>query len=534
MTLHTAGHRRGVVAAPHSAAVEDGRAILAEGGNAIEAMIAMAASIAAVYPHMNHIGGDGFWLIREPSGRVRAIMGAGRAGAKATRQFYRDAGHHEIPARGPLAALTVPGAVAGWLLAVEAAKAQHGGGARLPLHVLFDAAIKHAREGYIVTRSQARLTVEKYAELETAPGFLNAFLVDGKAPEAGAKLRQSAFAATLDQLANAGLDDFYRGDVGREIAADLERIGSPVTRADLEKFEARIAEPLSVQVSAGALYNTPAPTQGLASLMILALFERLRVSQAESFEHIHGIVEATKRAFRVRDRVITDPDFIDGPLSKYLDAKFLDGEAGKVDARKAARWPAPEARSDTIWMGAADASGLVVSYIQSLYWEFGSGCVLPATGVLMQNRGASFSLDPKALNALSPGRRPFHTLNPALAALKDGRVIAYGAMGGDGQPQTQAAVFTRHVTFGQPLERALDAPRWLLGRTWGSTHTNLRMEQRFDEGVIDRLMSAGHDVAVLDESYSDTMGHAGAVILHANGTLEGGHDPRADGGAAGV
>ena len=202
--------------------------------------------------------------------------------------------------------------------------------------------------------------------------------------------------------------------------------------------------------------------------------------------------------------------------------------------RKAAPWPARDAKGDTIWMGAADASGLVVSYIQSIYWEFGSGCVLPKTGVLMQNRGASFSLDPKAVNALEPGRRPFHTLNPAMAVLKDGRVMAYGTMGGDGQPQSQAAVFTRHVTFGQPLDQALDAPRWLLGRTWGSSHTNLRLESRFDSGLIDRLMSAGHDVDVLSESYSDTMGHAGAVILHPDGTLEGGHDPRADGGAAGI
>jgi gamma-glutamyltranspeptidase/glutathione hydrolase len=535
MNLHTAGHRRGVVCAPHAAAVEDGRAILAEGGNAIEAMLAMAASIAAVYPHMNHIGGDGFWLIREPSGRVRAIMGAGRAGAKATPQLYRDAGHHEIPTRGPLAALTVPGAVAGWMLATEAAKAQVGKGprAKLPLHVLFEAAIKHARDGYTVTRSQARLTAEKLPEMKDAVGFKEAFLLDGKAPEAGAKLKQTAFAATLEQLAQAGLEDFYRGDVGREIAADLERIGSPVTRADLEKYEARIAEPLSVPIGAGTLYNTPPPTQGLTSLIILALFDRLRVTQSESFEHIHGLVEATKRAFRVRDRVVTDPDQIDGNLNDFLSPKFLDAEAGKIDPRKAARWPAPAAKGDTIWMGAADASGLVVSYIQSIYWEFGSGCVLPATGVLMQNRGASFSLDPKALNALAPGRRPFHTLNPALAALKDGRVIAYGTMGGDGQPQTQGAVFTRHVLFRQPLDQALDAPRWLLGRTWGSSHTNLRLESRFDGNLVDRLMAAGHDVAVLDDAYSDTMGHAGAVILHPDGTLEGGHDPRADGGAAG-
>jgi len=268
--------------------------------------------------------------------------------------------------------------------------------------------------------------------------------------------------------------------------------------------------------------------------MILALFDRLGVTEAESFDHIHGLVEATKRAIRTRDRAVTDPAFLAHPLDRYLEPGFIAGEAMKIDRRKAARWPLAAGDGDTIWMGAADASGLVVSYIQSLYWEFGSGCVLPKTGVLMQNRGASFSLDPKALNALAPGRRPFHTLNPALASLKDGRVIAYGTMGGDGQPQSQAAVFTRHVLFKQPLDKALDAPRWLLGRTWGSAHTNLRMENRFDGSLIDRLMSAGHDVAVLDEAYSDTMGHAGAVVLHPDGTLEGGHDPRADGGAAGI
>jgi oxamate amidohydrolase len=531
MNLHTAGHRRGVVCAPHSAAVEDGRAILAEGGNAIEAMLAMAASIAAVCPHMNHIGGDGFWLIREPSGRVRALMGAGRAGAKTTPRFYRDAGHDEIPARGPLAALTVPGAVAAWTLAAEAAKAQGG---KLPLELLLTAAIKHAREGYIVTRSQARLTAEKLPEMGKTVGFKDAFLFDGKAPDIGARLKQTALAATLEHLAHIGLDDFYRGDVGREISADLERIGSPVTRADLQNFRATVDEPLSVSTRAGTLYNSPPPTQGLASLIILALFERLRVAQAESFEHVHGVVEATKRAFRVRDHVITDPDRITADLNKFLSPAFLDAETAKIDARKAARWSAPYGEGDTVWMGAADASGLVVSYIQSLYWEFGSGCVLPATGIVMQNRGASFSLDPKALNALAPGRRPFHTLNPALAMLKDGRFMAYGTMGGDGQPQSQAAVFTRYVTFGQPLDKALDAPRWLLGRTWGSAHTNLRMESRFDGNVIDRLLSAGHDVAVLEEPYSDTMGHSGAVVLHPDGNLEGGHDPRADGGADGV
>jgi gamma-glutamyltranspeptidase/glutathione hydrolase len=531
MDLHTAGHRRGVAAAPHHAAAEAGRAILAEGGNALEAMVAMAATVASVYPHMNHVGGDGFFLVRERSGRVRALMAAGRAGADARVELYRTEGYDTIPERGPLAALTAPSAVAGWKLALEAAKAEGG---RMPLATLLETAIRYARDGYAVTRSQARLTAEKLDELKNVPGFAATFLTDGKPPEVGAMLRQGALAATLDHLARAGLDDFYRGDVGREIAADLQRIGSPLTRADLEAARATVAEPLSLAIDAGTLYNVPPPTQGLASLIILGLFARLRVVTPESFEHVHGLVEATKRAFRVRDRVITDPGRLPAPLPPFLEAKFLDAEAMKIDRRKAAPWPARPGAGDTVWMGAADASGLVVSYIQSIYWEFGSGCVLPATGVLMQNRGASFSLDPRDLNALAPGRLPFHTLNPALALLRDGRVMAYGSMGGDGQPQTQAAVFTRHVLYRDPLAVAIDRPRWLLGRTWGSAVTNLRMEEGFDGNLIDRLLSAGHDVDVIDARYSDTMGHAGAVILHPDGMLEGACDLRADGAAGGV
>src|SRR5499427_7609880 len=531
MDRYTAGHRRGVACAPHFAAAEAGRAILAEGGNALEAMVAMAATIAVVYPHMNHLGGDGFWLVHEPSGKVRALMAAGAAGARATPALYRDAGYERNPTRGPLAALTVPGAVAGWMLALEAAKA-HGG--RLPLADLLAPAMKHAREGVEVSRHLALNIADASRELKDVPGFAETFLIDGKPAQQGTRLHASALAETLDHLAHAGLDDFYRGDIGREIAADLERVGSPVTRRDLAAYRAALRDPLSVALEAGTLYNAPPPTQGLASLIVLALFERLRVGVAEGFDHVHGIVEATKRAFRVRDRVVTDPDRLPAAPARFLERAFLDAEAQMIDPRKAAPWPAPVGDGDTIWMGAADRDGRAVSYIQSLYWEFGSGCVLPATGVLMQNRGASFALDPGALNALAPGRLPFHTLNPALAALADGRVIAYGTMGGDGQPQSQAALFTRHVLFRQPLDRALDAPRWLLGRTWGSPHTNLRMESRFDGNLIDRLLSAGHDVEVLPEPYSDTMGHAGAVVLHPDGTLEGGHDPRADGAAAGV
>jgi gamma-glutamyltranspeptidase/glutathione hydrolase len=407
-------------------------------------------------------------------------------------------------------------------------------GGKLPLDVLLSPAIRSAREGYRVTRSQAALTRDKLGELKDAPGFGQTFLVDGSAPNIDTKLAQIAFAKTLDQLARAGLDDFYRGDIGREIASDLKRIGSPVTRVDLERYSSWMADPLSVSIGAGTLYNAPPPTQGLASLIILSLFDRLKITDAEGFDYVHGLVESTKRAFRVRDRFVTDPTKLAVPLDRFLSTEFLDTESRKIDLHRAAAWPSSWNEGDTIWMGAADASGLVVSYIQSIFWEFGSGCVLPNTGVLMQNRGASFSLGAGATNPLVPGRLPFHTLNPALAVLKDGRIMGYGTMGGDGQPQTQAMLFSRHVMFGEPLDLSLDRPRWLLGRTWGSGHTNLRLESRFDKSVIERLVSAGHDVEVLEEAYSDTMGHAGAVILHADGTSEAAHDPRADGGAGGA
>ncbi len=529
MDLHSAGHRRGVVCAPHFAAAEAGRTVLAEGGNALEAMVAMGAAIAAVYPHMNHLGGDGFWLVREPSGRVCAIMAAGPAGQLAKPGLYRN--YEIIPPRGPLAALTVPGAVAGWVLALEAAKANGG---KLPLEVLLAPATTAARDGYAVTRSQERLTREHIAELKGVPGFAATFLTDDEPPAAGSKLKQNTLAATLSHLAHAGLDDFYRGDVGREIAADLERIGSPVTRQDLERYKATLAEPLRITLPAGTVYNTDAPTQGVVSLMILALFARLGVTEAEGFDHIHGLVEATKRGLRVRDRLVTDPNYLPHSLERVLDDRTITGEVMKIDRNKAARWPLATGAGDTIWMGAADAGGIVVSYIQSLYWEFGSGCVLPATGVLMQNRGASFSLDASALNYLRPGRLPFHTLNPALAVLDDGRIMAYGCMGGDGQPQTQSALFTRYVDFHEPLFEAIDRPRWVLGRTWGAPRTALRLEPRFDGNLVDRLAAAGHDVDVLAEPYSDVMGHAGAAVLRPDGTCEGAHDPRADGGAAGA
>jgi len=183
-------------------------------------------------------------------------------------------------------------------------------------------------------------------------------------------------------------------------------------------------------------------------------------------------------------------------------------------------------------MGTMDKSGLAVSFIQSLYHEFGSGVVLPDTGIVWQNRGAAFSLDPAHLLALAPGKQPFHTLNPAASRLSDGRVMVYGSMGGDGQPQTQAAIFTRYILQGMPLQESISQPRWLLGRTWGQTSDSLKLEGRFSSESIARLRALGHEVEVLPD-YSEAMGHAGAIVRHPNGLFEGAADPRSNGSAAG-
>jgi gamma-glutamyltranspeptidase len=246
---------------------------------------------------------------------------------------------------------------------------------------------------------------------------------------------------------------------------------------------------------------------------------------------VHLTVEATKRAFAVRDHCLTDPAYMTVDPQALLAPGKIRQLAENVDRGRAARWGAATGPADTVWLGVADGAGRMVSTIQSLYHEFGAGVVLEETGINWQNRGCSFSLDPAALNSLRSGRKPFHTLNPALAALRDGRTLVYGTMGGDGQPQTQAAVFTRIAVFGMDPQQAVAAPRWLLGRTWGQTSDSLKLESRFSTGVVSDLARRGHVMEVLGE-YDESMGHAGAIVRHADGVLEGGADPRSDGAVA--
>jgi oxamate amidohydrolase len=518
----------GMVTAPHHLASQAGAAVLRQGGNASEAMIAMAAAIAVVYPHMNAIGGDSFWLAAAPGDSPVGIQACGPAARLATPEFYVDRGHEEIPSRGPLAVLTVAGTLGGWQRALELSRRWGG---RLGLDILLSDAIRHGREGIPVSASQARLTRDKLPELQDVPGFADTYLDAGKLPAEGFRLCQSALADTLEQLARAGLDDFYRGDIARALAADLDASGSPVRLQDLEGYEATFVEPLSLRLSAARAYNMPPPTQGLSSLTILAILDRLGRPTGEDFGFVHATVEATKQAFLVRDGQVRDPATMTVDPASLLSDAAIARMAAAVDRQRALPWPQTAAPGDTIWMGAIDAEGRAISLIQSLYWEFGSGLVSRRTGVLWQNRGISFSLADGHPNRLAPGRLPFHTLNPALARFEDGRTMVYGTMGGEGQPQTQATVFARYAWGAMGLQQAVTAPRWLLGRTWGSQSTTLKLESRWDAGIVAALQRAGHETELV-ESYSDLMGHAGAVVRHADGLLEGAADPRSDGAVA--
>ena len=519
----------GMVTAPHALAAEAGARVLAEGGNAIEATLATAAALCVVYPHMTGLGGDSFWLIAEPGAAPLTIDGAGRSGAAVTPALYRDQGLREIPWRGPLAANTVAGAVSAWEAAWEVSRRWGG---RLPLTRIFEDAISLARAGTVVTEGHAEAASRFRSALEPVRGFTDLHFIRGAPPRAGDLLQQAALARTFALLARDGLDGFYRGSLSQQLVAELSAAGVPLSRDDLAAQYASFGSPLHLALPLADIFNCGPPSQGLASLMILGIFARLGAAQADSFAHVHGLIESTKLAFKVRDREIGDRD--DGSsLARFLTAAELDAAAARIDLQHAAPWPAGVGDGDTTWFGAMDRTGRSVSAIQSLYFEFGSGIGLPDSGFVWQNRGCAFRLSGAGPNELKPRSKPFHTLNPAFARFADGRTMVYGAMGGDGQPQFQAALFTRYAFFGQDLQEAISAPRWLLGRTWGETRTSLRIENRFSEHLIGELAAAGHPVERVG-AFDQTMGHAGAIVHTAQHGFQGASDPRSDGAAIGA
>jgi len=523
-----------MVVAPHALAAQAGQAVLRDGGNAIEATIAVAASLAVLYPHMTGLGGDSFWLLSHPGQGVRALSGAGRTPFDLNIASYRQAGFDAIPTRGPWAANTVAGTLSAWDAALSLSHSEWGG--RLPLARLLEDAIDYAEHGCPVTDSQARITALKIDELHAQPGFAEVYLRDGKPPQSGSLQVQPALAASLQRLAMAGLSDFYHGELARVMAADLAAIGSPVKERDLAAQQNEAWEPLALDLPGiGRYFTTAAPTQGLATLYILGQFGQRPAGITDDLgaDYVHYLAEATKQAFRFRDRLICDPmDMAPFDPVQALSTEPLSAMASRIKMNHAMAWTGVGDMSDTTWFGVIDGEGAAVSCIQSIYHEFGSGVVLPQSGICWQNRGASFVFDEAHPRALKPGRLPFHTLCPSLVKFNDGRLMVLGTMGGDGQPQTQSCLFTRYAYFGRSLQAAVTEPRWVLGRTWGQNTNTLKLEARFAPQVIASLIDRGHEVEVVAD-FDEMMGHAGALIRHNNGVIEGAADPRSDGAAIG-
>jgi len=517
---------RAMVVSPHALASEAGARILAAGGNAFDAAVAVSACLGVVYPHMTGMGGDSFWLVYHAGeGQVRAYNASGRSGRLVHRGLY--AGEPHIPFRGIRSAITVPGMVDGWA-------AIHRAYGRLPFGEVLSPAIRYAEQGFPVSAGQAAFTREAASALAQDARAASVYLPNGRAPEAGSRFVQPALARSLKRVAEGGREAFYKGEIAREIADFMKREGGYLTRDDFADHAGRWETPLFGRYREYTVAQVPPNSQGFAGLMILNMLDRFHLQSIEhgSADYYHLLIEAVKLAFRDRDRYLTDPDFSPIPLDRLLSRPYAAELAGRIRMDRAREADAAPMGRDTAYAAVADAEGNAVSFIQSLYFEFGSAVAAGDTGILLQNRGSFFSLDPDHVNRLEPGKRTFHTLMPAMALLDGRPAILYGTQGGEGQPQTQTAVLTRIADYGMHPQDAVNAPRWLWGRTWGEPRRDLRIEARVGREVMDDLRRRGHPVQPAAD-YDGCMGHAHAIVIR-DGWCEGGVDPRSDGQVAGI
>ncbi|TVQ13035.1 MAG: gamma-glutamyltransferase [Leptolyngbya sp. DLM2.Bin27] len=521
---------RGMVASPHQLASAAGLRVLQMGGSAVDAAIALNSTLGVVYPHMTGLGGDSFWLIYDAAtGQVHGLNGSGRAAAQATPEYYCDRHYTELPSRGPLAAITVPGTVDAWCTA-------HDRFGRLPLDKILQAAIDYAEQGYPVSTSQELWTRRNRDLLSQDPWAQSCFLPQQQVPNRGTVLTNGGLGQSLRAIASGGKDEFYRGAIAAEITRHLTERGGILTAADFAAHHSDWVEPIATTYRGYTVVEMPPNTQGFAVLQILNLLEGydLQAIGHHTADYYHLMVEATKLAFADRDRWLSDPDFVNIPIQELISKAYADRRRPLIDLAQAQPYGPGIGNGDTTFCAVVDDQGNAVATIQSLYFDYGCGVVGGETGIVLQNRGSFFALDPAEANSLAPGKRPFHTLIPALVLNPAGDLEwVLGTMGGEGQPQTQAALLTRAIDFGLDPQSAIDWPRWLQGRTWGESTSRLCLEGRIPEAIQAELARRGHPVAALPD-WAEPMGHAQMIHIHPDtGVLWGGADPRGDGTALG-
>jgi len=521
--------RRGVIASPHPLATLAGIQILQEGGNAVDAAVATNAVLAVVHPHMCGLGGDLFALIHHGKEReVLALNASGAAPKAATLEAYRGAGHTEMPFRG-LWSVTVPGAVDGW----AAALARCGS---MRLKDVLRPAIQWAERGFPASAELVRAIHAERSLLEATPESARIYLPGGRPPCVGERLVQSDLARSLSTLAEGGRQAFYAGPIGAEIARASQANGGLLSAEDLTGSHAEWVTPLSVDYRGFRVFQCPPNSQGLATLLALQILAGFDLAGASEADRLHLMVEAKKLAFADRDRYVADPRFVPVPTGRLLDPPYAAGRRALISPDRAmAAATAGQLNGDTICLCAADGQGHWVAWIQSLYATFGSGVVAGTTGILLQNRGAYFSLDPAHVNRVAPGKRTLHTLTPLLATRGHQPVLVTGTRGADGQPQTLLTILTGLADRGLPIQEALDAPRFVHGRrVRGDDPHSLRIEARYPPEVASTLAARGHRVKVT-EPFDFNMGFAQGIMHHPeSGCLEGAADPRGDCLALGI
>ncbi|MBO3749377.1 gamma-glutamyltransferase [Streptosporangiaceae bacterium NEAU-GS5] len=490
------------VAAPHTLATDAAEEALRRGGNAIDAALAAAVTLTVVYPHNTAAGGDLIALVRTAGGRISCLNASGPAARAADRDAVAARHGGRMPIRG-VDAITVPGCVAGWA-------ALHASGAALPWAAHFAAAIAHAA-GTPVVPGLAAAIAEAAPLIDADPGMRAVFRPGGRLLAEGDVLRQDALAATLSGIADGGPEVLYGGPVGERLIAGLRVLGSPLDRTDLDAYRAEWTPPLSRPVGAWQVHTSPPNSQGFLLLQALLadVADPLRTGAGR-------LAQVFAQGIADRARVLADPRF--APVD--LDALLRPGRA--LPGEDVAAY----ANGDTVAVVTADGDGNAVSLIQSLFFGFGSGVLEPDTGILMQNRGAGFTLDPGSPNVLAPGKRPAHTLMPVMVTEGDRLAWVTGSMGGRAQPQIHTQILLRLFGGADPTA-AVAAPRWVVGEP----DLAVRVEADVDPAARDSLAElAGLPLTELP-ARSDRVGHAQAIAIGLDGAPTAGSDPRADGAA---
>ncbi len=521
--------QHGMVASSQPLASQAGLEILKRGGNAVDAAIAMAAVLNVTEPMMTGIGGDMFALVYwAKTGELKGLNASGRAPRALTLDYFAKKGITSMPTAG-METVTVPGAFDGWVTLVD----RYG---TMKLPDLLAPAIAYAEDGFPVMEKTAEDWQVEVPKLQRSPAAAANYLLEGRAPRAGEIFRQKNLANTFRILARGGRDAFYKGEIARSIADYCRKNGGFITTEDLGAHHSDWVEPIATTYRGYKVYEIPPNGQGLTALLTLNILEGfdLKAMSAQPDLYYHTLIEATKLAFADRNRYIADPAFAKVPTAELLSKEYAAKRRALIDPTRAIESPTPGSvldKGDTTYLTVVDKDGNAVSFINSLFESFGSGVVVGDTGIVLHSRGTGFSLDPNHPNRLEPGKRPFHTIIPAMV-FKDGKLLmSFGVMGGAIQPQGHVQVLVNLIDRRMNVQQAIEAPRYRYINGNG-----VLLEDELTDAVISRLIERGHRRTRPDAGYTvrAQMGGGQAIMIDfATGTLMGGSDPRKDGLALG-